>query len=77
MVLACGMKRSEDMADFDTTNTDEIVCPHCGTEFCVDQAPFWPSDWDEMKQGDFICDECGGEFNFTVVKTVKCSTVKA
>lgn len=63
------------MPDFKTIDTGDVVCPHCGTEWCADQPGFDP-DWDEVKKGEHTCEECNGRFKFTVRKTVTCSTFK-
>ena len=59
----------------DTVDTEDVVCPYCGTEWCNDQAAFYP-DFDEIKKGEHDCEECGQTFKFSVCRIVTCSTFK-
>lgn len=43
--------------DFDTEDTDEITCPHCGYEFS--ESGEFRGDY-----GDTVCQECGKPFRW-------------
>ena len=64
------------MPEFDTIDTDDVVCPSCGTCWCYDQPAFDPGDYSESKKGVHTCEECEMDFKFFVTKTVSCSTFK-
>ncbi|UOF76725.1 DNA-directed RNA polymerase subunit [Caudoviricetes sp.] len=51
--------------NFDTSQTDQVICPHCGYEY-------WDS-WD-MDNGAHVCHECGKEFQLTIQAIITYST---
>ena len=58
--------------EFDTRNTDEPICPHCGKEF-VDA---WEMFADGARQVETACWECGQEVIISEQVTTTYSTEK-
>ncbi|UOF76768.1 rubrerythrin all-iron(iI) form [Caudoviricetes sp.] len=54
-------------SDFDTLQTDQVICPHCGYEY---------SDSLDMDDGAHDCPECGKKFQLTRQETTTYSTWK-
>ena len=52
---------------YDHEYTDEIVCPHCGTEY---------NDSWEWEEGEHECDDCEHSFTVERIVTVQYTTRK-